>query len=141
MPGQTVREIMTPNPVCLPSSATVVEAAEQMRANNIGDVLVVDGMALTGIVTDRDLVVRAIAPGLDPRITNLAEVASPGWVAVGPDDSVDKAVTLMRDNALRRLPVTNERQEVMGVVTLGDLAMDQDPHSALSEISEAPPNK
>ena len=141
MLDQKVREIMTPNPVCLPASATVVEAAEQMRANNIGDVLVVDGMALTGIVTDRDLVVRAIAPGLDPRVTRLAEVVSPGWVAVGPDDSVDEAVKLMRDNALRRLPVTNERQEVMGVVTLGDLAIEQDPHSALSDISAAPPNK
>jgi CBS domain-containing protein len=141
MRQQTVREIMTANPVCLPGSATVVEAAEQMRANNIGDVIVTDGKALTGIVTDRDLVVRAIAPGLDPSRTSLAEIATGDAVAIGPDRPVSEAVKLMRDNALRRLPVTDERLVVMGVVTLGDLAIEQDPGSALSDISAAPPNK
>lgn len=141
MGQQTVREIMTPHPVCLPAGATVTQAAEQMRANNIGDVIVTDGEALSGIVTDRDLVVRAIAAGLDPNRTSLAEIATARAVAIGPDAPVHEAVELMRDNALRRLPVTGPRQEVIGVVSLGDLAIEQDPQSALSDISAAPPNK
>lgn len=140
MLDQKVREIMTPHPVCLPASATVVEAAELMRANNIGDVIITDGTALAGIVTDRDLVVRAIAHGLDPAKTSLAEVATPNTVAIGPDEPAEDAVRLMRDHALRRLPVCNERHEVMGVITLGDLATERDPSSALSDISGAPPN-
>lgn len=140
MPEQKVREIMTPNPVCLPTSATVAEAAAQMRANNIGDVLVTDGMALVGIVTDRDLIVRGIAPGFDPYLTSLAEVATPDARFIGPDEPASEAVRVMRDYALRRLPVCNELGEVMGVVSLGDLATQRDPSSVLSKISAAPPN-
>jgi|KBSSwiStaDraftv2_1062776.scaffolds.fasta_scaffold62730_5 CBS domain-containing protein len=135
-----VREIMTPNPVCLPTSATVVEAAAQMRANHIGDVIMTDGTTLAGMVTDRDIVVRAIAAGLDPNVTALQEIATGEPVAIGPDDSVEKAVQVMRDNALRRLPVTNERDEPIGIVSLGDLAERKDPRSVLADISEAPPN-
>jgi CBS domain-containing protein len=135
-----VREIMTPNPVCLPTSATVVEAAAQMRANNIGDVIMTDGTALAGIVTDRDIVLRAVAQGLDPNMTTLREIATGEPLAIGPDDPIEKAVDVMRENALRRLPVTNDRDEVIGIVSLGDLAEKKDPRSALAEISEAPPN-
>jgi CBS domain-containing protein len=135
-----VREIMTPNPVCLPASATVVEAAAQMRANHIGDVIMTDGTTLAGMVTDRDIVVRAVAAGLDPNLTALQDIATGEPLAIGPDDPVEKAVQVMRDNALRRLPVTNERDEPIGIVSLGDLAVKQDPRSALGEISEAPPN-
>jgi CBS domain-containing protein len=126
--------------VCLPTSATVVEAAAQMRANHIGDVIMTDGTTLAGMVTDRDIVVRAIAAGLDPNVTALQEIATGEPVAIGPDDSVEKAVQVMRDNALRRLPVTNERDEPIGIVSLGDLAERKDPRSVLADISEAPPN-
>ncbi len=131
---------MTQNPVCLPTTATVVEAAAQMRSNHIGDVIMTEGNALAGMVTDRDIVVRAVAMGLDPNTTPLQEIASGDPVAIGPDEPIENAVEVMRDKALRRLPVTNERREVVGVVSIGDLATQKDPHSALADISGAPPN-
>jgi CBS domain-containing protein len=140
MLDQKVREIMTPHPVCLPTTATVVEAAAQMRANNIGDVIIIEGNALAGIVTDRDIVVRAIAIGLDPTTTTLQDIGTGDPVAIGADDPTDEAVMLMRERAMRRLPVTNERREVVGVLSLGDLAEDREPGSTLADISAAPPN-
>src|SRR5262245_66083369 len=122
-----VREVMTPHPVCLPTTATVVEAAAQMRANHIGDVVMIDGLTLAGMVTDRDIVVRAVAAGLDPNTTALQDVASGEPIAIGPDEPVEKAIKLMRDKALRRLPVTDGDGEVLGIVSLGDLAEKKDP--------------
>lgn len=140
MIGDKVRDVMTPDPVCLPSSATLTEAAEQMRLHNIGDVLVFDGQKLTGVVTDRDIVVRGIAYARDPGSTTIAEVASDMAVTVAADDSTDEAIRLMRQHALRRLPVERDNR-IVGVVTLGDLAVERDPESALADISMAVPNR
>jgi CBS domain-containing protein len=140
MQGQLVRDLMTPDPVCLPESATLREAAEQMRANDIGDVIITRGRELTGIMTDRDIVVRGIATGLDPQEATIAEVATSRVLSVRADQPVMDAVDLMREHALRRLPVCDDKQEVIGVVSLGDLATERDPASVLSGISAAPPN-
>ncbi len=135
-----VRDVMTPNPVCLPPSATLTQAAEAMRAQHIGDVIVTRGTELAGIVTDRDIVVRAIAMGLDPKSSTLSEVATSRAICLTPEQSASDAVQLMREHALRRLPVCTEGNQVVGVVSLGDLATERDPASALSDISAAPPN-
>jgi CBS domain-containing protein len=124
----------------LPMSASVREAARAMRDANIGDVLVVKHGNLCGIVTDRDLVVRAIAEGREPASTTLADICSEELATVSPTDSIDHAVQLMRQQALRRLPVV-ENGHAIGIVSLGDLAQDRDPQSALGEISAAPPNR
>jgi signal-transduction protein with cAMP-binding, CBS, and nucleotidyltransferase domain len=137
---QTVREVMTLKITSLPMSASVREAARAMRDANIGDVLVVKNGNLCGIVTDRDLVVRAIAEGREPASTTLAEICSADLATVSPTDSIDHAVQLMRQQALRRLPVV-ENGHAIGIVSLGDLAQNRDPHSALGEISAAPPNR
>ncbi|MDD9380404.1 DUF6213 family protein [Streptomyces sp. ZAF1911] len=100
---------------------SLAEAARVMRDASIGDVLVVDEGRLRGILTDRDIVVRAIAENRDPADTTVYAVCSPEPVTVGPGDDVDHAVDLMRRNALRRLPVETEDGELVGVVTLGDL--------------------
>jgi CBS domain-containing protein len=138
--AERIRDVMTPSPQTLPESTIVREAAEAMRANDIGDVIVVDDTgALTGILTDRDIVVRVVAEGRDPRATRIGDIASRELAAVSPDDPVDRAVQLMRERAIRRLPAV-EGNKVVGIVSIGDLALDRDPDSALADISAAPPN-
>ncbi|HYZ91713.1 MAG TPA: CBS domain-containing protein [Actinomycetota bacterium] len=136
-----VSDVMTPDPVTMIESETIQNAARAMRENDIGDVIVLDDTSarIKGIVTDRDMVVRAIADDRDPTQTTLAAICSEKLVYVAPEDSVDKAVKLMREKSLRRLPVVDGDQAV-GVVSLGDLALELDRRSALADISGAPAN-
>jgi CBS domain-containing protein len=137
---QRLSEVMTTAPACLDPSDTVVEAARMMREEGIGDVFVCTDGRLTGIVTDRDLVVRALADGGgDPREVTLGEIASEGLVMLEPDDTAETAVILMRARAIRRLPVCEEGRPV-GVISIGDLAIERDSDSALADISSAPAN-
>ena len=137
--AQAVREIMTLNPVALPTSASVREAAERMRDKDIGDVIVLEDKSIYGIVTDRDMVVRALAEGKDPQKTTIGEICSRDPTTVSPDEDAEKAVQLMRDKAIRRLPVV-EKGSVVGVLSIGDLAVERDRSSALADISAAAPN-
>src|SRR4051812_1524266 len=100
----TVEEIMTRDPVALPAAATLDAAATRMRDQGIGDVIVLADDGPCGVVTDRDIVVRAIADGRDPRTTTLEDVCSHQLVTVAPDDPIDRAAELMRSLAIRRLP-------------------------------------
>ncbi|OEJ37680.1 oxidoreductase [Streptomyces agglomeratus] len=137
--GQKVREIMTSTPATVGVLTAVSEVAHRMREENIGAVLVADGDELRGLVTDRDLVVRVLAEGKDPGDTTVRDVCSPNLVTVTPDDEVDRAIRLMREHSLRRLPVV-EGATAVGIVSLGDLAIERDPGSALGDVSAAPPN-
>jgi CBS domain-containing protein len=136
--AQQIRELMTPNPVALPGTASVHEAATAMRDAQIGDVIVIENNKVCGIVTDRDIVVRTVAERQDPATTTLADICSHSLVTVTPTASVEEAVRLMRTHAIRRLPVV-EGEQAVGIVSLGDLAVERDPGSALGEISGAPP--
>src|SRR5512135_1532053 len=107
MMAQKIREIMTSSPVTLAADRPVIAAAAAMKEYGIGDVIVVDGGQLRGIVTDRDLAVRVLADGRDPQTTTLGEVCSPSVVTVSPDDEVAEAVGLIRQKAVRRLPVVD----------------------------------
>ncbi|MGH8872392.1 MAG: CBS domain-containing protein [Acidimicrobiia bacterium] len=137
---QTIDEVMTRNPLTIDESAPVGEAARIMRDANIGDVLVTrpDG-SVCGIVTDRDLALNVLAEGSDPGSMTVRDVCNHRIESVASGDSVDRAVEMMRERAIRRLPVIDEG-ELVGIVSLGDLAMERDPRSALAGISEAPPN-
>ncbi|MEW2414472.1 CBS domain-containing protein [Streptomyces sp. NPDC046866] len=137
--SQKIREIMTERLVTTAAQVSVAEAARRMRDEDIGDVLVVDDGHIKGVVTDRDLVVRVLAEGREPEQTTVADVCSGDVVTVSPDDDIEKAVELMRSHALRRLPVT-EKDQPVGIVSLGDLAIDRDSTSALADISSAEPN-
>lgn len=136
---QTIREVMTASAKTCPATATVSEAAQFMRDGDVGDVLVERDGAVCGIVTDRDIVVRAIAEGKDPKTVKLGDICSQELRSLAPTDTVDDAVRLMRDNALRRLPIMEDGRPV-GIVSIGDLAKQRDPDSALADISAAPPN-
>jgi CBS domain-containing protein len=135
-----VREIMTENPVTMAATASVLEAAQRMREADIGDVIVVEDDRVRGIVTDRDLVVRGVATGRDPAGITLGAICSRELTTVSPDEDVQTAIRLMRGKAIRRLPVVEAGQPV-GVVSIGDLAVERDRRSVLGEISAAPPNR
>ncbi|GAA2249361.1 oxidoreductase [Streptomyces ruber] len=134
-----VREVMTPGVVTVRPDTSLVEAAQLMRAQDIGDVLVTTGNRLVGVLTDRDITLRAVADGADPLTVSAQAVCTPDPVVVGPDDAVSAAVGLMRDHAVRRLPVVEDGHPV-GMVSLGDLALAEDPASALADISRAEPD-
>ncbi|MFI6144857.1 CBS domain-containing protein [Streptomyces sp. NPDC051109] len=134
-----VHEVMTEKPVTVDGLTSLAEAARVMRDADIGDVLVLEGGRLRGILTDRDLVIRAMAEGRDPAETTVRAICSPEPITVGPADGVDQAAYLMRHHALRRLPVQTEDGELVGVVTLGDLEVERDPGSALAAIAAAEP--
>lgn len=136
----TMRDLMTPNPVTLRHTATLSDAAIFMAQQDIGDVIVETDGFVCGLVTDRDIVVRAIAEGLDPQSTTLGEVCSRELVTLTPGDSADDAVRLMRERSVRRIPITEDGY-VVGVISLGDLAIERDPNSALADISSTPGNE
>ncbi len=137
--AKSIKDAMTTKPASLPASATVADAAQQMRELDIGDVLVEQEGRLAGIVTDRDIVVRAIAEGLDVT-SKLGDIVSSEVVCITTAESPDDAIRLMRERALRRVPVVENGRPV-GIVSLGDLAGERDPRSVLGEISSAPPNR
>ena len=134
-----VRDIMTPNPITVDANATAIEAAKVMRDGSVGDVVVTDDGTVNGIVTDRDIVIRGIAAGHDPALTPVGEISSRDLTTVDANADLEDAVTLMREKAVRRLPVIDNGQ-VVGVVAIGDLAQSRDPSSALADISAAAPN-
>ncbi|GAA4063108.1 MULTISPECIES: CBS domain-containing protein [Actinomadura] len=132
---------MTRRPQALPLDATLYEAARIMRDEGIGDVLVTLGGRLCGLVTDRDIVVRGVAERRDASHTPLGEVCSADLVTVGPDDDLDTAARLMRDQAIRRLPVVDAERRPLGIVSIGDLARaDGMGPGVLAGICQAPPN-
>jgi CBS domain-containing protein len=136
---QYVRDIMTGHPVTVEPQTSVTAVARIMRDRGLGAVLVTDGDELRGLVTDRDLVIRSVAEGGDPERTTVAGACSDDLVTVRSDDELNHAVELMRDHAVRRVPVVDDGRPV-GIVSLGDLAMEHDPESALGDISVARPN-
>lgn len=134
-----VSEVMTPNPVIIDAATPVMTAAEQMRTKDIGDVVVRKNGKLCGIMTDRDIVVRVLAAGKDPKTTNVEVVCSHELLTVSPDQDTADAVKLMRQRAIRRLPVVKD-DRVLGIISLGDLAVALDRRSALGDISASPAN-
>ncbi|WP_020015554.1 CBS domain-containing protein [Promicromonospora sukumoe] len=139
MTTHTVADFMTPAPVVLEATDTLQDAARALAEHDIGAVLVRDGERLAGIVTDRDLVVRGLAAGKGHDAPVL-EVTSTFVVAVGPEESVATAVQVMREEAVRRVPVVRDGDPV-GILSIGDLAVALDPDSGLADISGAEPNR
>ncbi|MGW2937568.1 CBS domain-containing protein [Streptomyces sp. NPDC001156] len=138
--AQHVRDIMTSQLVTVEPQASVTAVAQKMRDENIGIVLVTEGDELRGLVSDRDLVVRALAEGGDLEQKTVASACSDDLVTVAPDEELDRAVDLMREHSVRRLPVVEEGHPV-GIVSIGDMAIERDAQSALGDISAAKPNR
>ena len=136
----SIQDLMTPDLKALEATASVRAAAELMRERDIGDVVVLENNRLCGIVTDRDIVVRVLADGGDPGMVTVGEICSRELTTVPPTASIDDAVRLIRQKAIRRLPVVEDNGEVLGIISIGDIAVAKDRESALADVSAAPPN-
>jgi CBS domain-containing protein len=136
---KTIRDIMTPDPVGVYYDQTIAETARIMRDAQVGAVLVVSGESLTGVVTDRDLVVRGLAAGVSPD-DPVGPLCSPKLVGVDADADVAHAEQLIIDHAVRRLPVVDGDGQIVGMVSMGDLAVSADGDSPLAAVSRAQPN-
>ncbi|MEW2377160.1 CBS domain-containing protein [Micromonospora sp. NPDC047812] len=139
MTGYRVSDVMTKQVIYLPAETTLDEAARVMKEADIGDVVVTDGATLAGMLTDRDIVVRAVAERSDPATTTIGSIITREVVMIEQHSTAAEAAALMRERGIRRVLVCDAERKLVGIVSLGDLAMQLDPNSALSEISEQAP--
>jgi CBS domain-containing protein len=139
-----VRDVMTPNPECVSEKDSIRDVARIMRDEDTGIVPVVDGKKIIGLITDRDIVVRGLAEGKDLGNARVNEFMTKQVRSVRENDSVNDALQLMQGAEIRRVPVVNGNNEIVGIVSLGDIASDSNQPGkvgrAVEDISEAPPN-
>jgi CBS domain-containing protein len=142
--AQTIRDVMTPNPKAVTEKESVLEVARIMRDQDTGVVPVIDGSKVIGLITDRDIVVRALAEGKDCKTISVKEVMTRNVRSVKEDTPVDEVLNLMSKDEIRRLPVVNNKDELVGIVSIGDVAKrtnrDDKVGKVVEDISEAPPN-
>jgi CBS domain-containing protein len=134
-----VCDIMSAAPVCMASGESVSAAARAMKQDGIGTVLVLTDGRLSGLVTDRDITVQVLAEGRDPRTTRIGDICGSELMVLDPDDDLAQAARIIRDRAVRRIPVLRNGTPV-GVLSVGDLALEKDATLVLSGVSSAPPN-
>ena len=135
-----ISNVMTRNVECVNSDTPLFEAARTMRDLNVGPIPVCEGGRVIGILTDRDIAIRAVAEERDPRTTTVSEVMSTGVCCCFEDQSVEEAEAMMQDRQIRRLVVLNHDNQLVGIVSLGDLAVkagdDEKSGETLERISE-----
>lgn len=135
-----VSDVMTKQVIYLPAETTLDEAGRAMRDADIGDIVVTEGASLAGMVTDRDIVIRAVAERKDPASTTIGSITTREVVMIEQHSTAGEAANLMRERGVRRVLVCDSDRQLVGIVSLGDLAMRLDPSSALSDITEQPAN-
>jgi CBS domain-containing protein len=135
-----VRDLMSKQLITLDGSSPISEAAKQMFSADIGAVLVEENGKVCGIVTDRDIVIRAVAQGRDVEQTQLSAICSTDLTMVSPDDPLERAVDVMREKAIRRVLVADSQNQALGILSLGDVASQRDSGAVLGQISTAAPN-
>ena len=134
-----LNEIMTPKVEVLPPDASVQEAAQRMKELDVGFIPICDGQRLVGMLSDRDITIRATADGLDPTETSVSEVMSDEVLYCYEDQDVEEAARLMNDRQIRRLPILDRQKKLCGIVSLGDIAVRVGPElsgQALEGVSE-----
>jgi CBS domain-containing protein len=136
---KTLSDVMTPSPATVRSSDPVAQAARLMLDEDVGSVPVVDEDTIVGIITDRDIAIKVVAVGIDPETAAVSEFMSTNPVTARPDMSLREAAHLMAREQIRRLPVL-EQNRLVGIVSLGDLAVERgaeaEAEEALEEISQ-----
>jgi CBS domain-containing protein len=120
--GKSIREVMTSNPRTIDAGESVVQAAKLMRDEDVGLAPVVEGDRLVGTLTDRDIAVRVVAEGRNPEQTRVRDVASTDLVTVDPQQDLDEALRLMAAHQVRRVPVVEEDNRLVGVIAQADVA-------------------
>jgi CBS domain-containing protein len=122
--GKSVHDVMTPNPRTITNSTPVVEAARIMKEEDVGSIPIVDGGRLSGMLTDRDIVLRAVAERRDPQTTTAGDIASNNIVTIDPDQDLDEALRMMAQHQVRRLPVVEEDGHLVGILAQADAALE-----------------
>ena len=139
-----IRDLMTPNPECVSEKDSIRDVARIMKDQDTGVVPVVDGKKIIGLITDRDIVVRGLAEGKNLENVRVNELMTRSIRSVREDSSVDEALELMGSAEIRRVPVVNQNDELVGIVSLGDIASQANRDGKVGQtvetISEAPPN-
>ena len=118
-----VNEIITHDPEVIRPETALIEAAQKMKSLDIGMLPVCDGDRLVGVITDRDITVRGVAQGYDPKTARVQEVMTPEVIYCFDDEDVKEAAEKMEEKQVRRLPVLNRQKRLVGIVSLGDLAV------------------
>lgn len=134
-----VRDLMTSDPRTVEPSTTVADAARAMRDEGVGPIPIAENGKLVGILTDRDIAVRAVAEGKDPTSTTVQEIASRNLVTVDPEQGLDEALRLMAEHQVRRLPVCEEDGRLVGILAQADVARnvgDQPTGEVVEQISQ-----
>ncbi len=135
-----VKDVMTKGAECIGPDASIQEAAQRMKSLDIGPLPVCENDRIVGFITDRDIAIRGVAEGCDTKSTMVRDLMTPGVVACFEDQDVSEAAEKMREKQIRRLVVLNENKRLVGIVSLGDLAVDtRDEHLAgetLERVSE-----
>ena len=131
-----IRDILTKDPQVVRPDASICEAAKKMKQLDIGMLPVCDGERLIGAVTDRDLAIRAVAEGRDANRTFVHEVMSRDPFCCFEDDDLEMAAIIMEEKQVRRLPVLNRQKRLVGIVSLGDLALRADDEVLVEEVLE-----
>jgi CBS domain-containing protein len=121
-----IRDAMTSNPCSVDADKPVAYAAQMMRDENVGLAPIVEGDRLVGAVTDRDIAIRVVAEGKDPKATTVLEIASTDLVTIDPQQNLDEALRLMAKHQVRRLPVVEEDDRLVGVLAQPDVAKEGD---------------
>jgi CBS domain-containing protein len=132
---------MTDRPRGVSPETPLSQAAELMESEDVGALPVLDGEHLAGMITDRDIVVRAVAKGKDPRGMPVREIATKDVVSVGPEDSLSEALRLMASHQVRRLPVVDQDNRLVGVLAQADVALESKEKAVgelVEEISKPP---
>jgi CBS domain-containing protein len=133
----TARDIMTPNPTCVRTSETVLDAARRMAEHAVGSLPVCgEDNRIKGMLTDRDIVVKVIAAGKDPRAMHAGEVPHETIVTVNADDDVTEVMRTMKRHQIRRVPVLDSHKELIGIVAQADVARTQ-PDAQVADVVEA----
>ena len=122
--GTKVRDVMSDRPHCVSPETRVVEAAELMEREDVGALPVLEGDRLAGMITDRDIAVRAVAKGKDVRGMPVREIATKEVVTVGPDEDLSHALQVMASHQVRRIPVVDDENRLVGVVSQADIALE-----------------
>lgn len=131
-----VKEIVTPNPQCISPDSSLCDAARKMKSLDVGILPICENDRLVGTITDRDIAIRAVADGLDPKTATVRQVMSQGVVYCFEDRSIEEAAELMEQKQIRRLPVLNEQKRLVGIVSLGDLAVRTHKEKLAGEVLE-----
>jgi len=122
--GKRVKDAMTSNPCTIDADQTVEYAARMLKQENVGLAPIVEGDRLVGTLTDRDIVVRVVVEGRDPKTVKVRDVASKDIVTIDPQQDLDEALRLMASHQVRRLPVVEEDGRVVGVLAQADVAQE-----------------